>query len=97
MTLPTMEVRPLRHRSPARMSVAEFCELWPRVRVVYSRYPHAFLRGCGRETLTWWVRRAGLNLSPAQLYACLFQALDYGLVQQRQSLCGYRIWDMGVP
>lgn len=45
---------------------ALFDRLWPAVARAWQLHRHAFVRGCGRETMAGWVHRAGRVYCEAQ-------------------------------
>jgi hypothetical protein len=86
-----------RQRFPRQLAWQEFCQYWGMIQEAYLPCRHAFLAGCGRETLARWICETVGFLEPRDMYACLFQAKAYGLIRQGQSYAGYRTWTMTPP
>lgn len=73
----------------------EFRRLWRRIYAAYRCYRHAFERGCGRETMAYWVSRGGDRELASAVRWAIEEAVARGWIRRwAPSVSGYRRYSM---
>jgi len=74
---------------------ARFRWVWRKLCRTWHLNGHCFIRGCGRETVAWWVRESCHVLIPAwECRTVLIEAIQRGWVTKHVNSSGHSIFKL---